>query len=720
MKGMPTICAVAFAGLKLAAAPCQCSFEEGLSGWSQASNVVIDAAVAHTGERSACLTVKNPKTENVYITRSLPVEGGARYAATCYVKTENVRAAEGRDTPVGAGMIVEWTDEKGTYIGWGASTYNNFGTRDWFKVESGLLRPPAAARRALVHLALRGTGKAWFDDFSLTRIEESVPKREPADGAVLTNNCPRLAWRVCPGVTNYTVQLSRRADFASGPVIEYVAGGRTCLQIEKPLSEGEWHWKVVATGLEDREPWRFSQVAPAARDCLPPLVVENAARVVSPSESFSVRMREAGEAPPTAMFVGGPQPSSAGTIKSVATLASLNKKDGTWLCTFPAPEKGWPSGLTAGEIVATDAAGNRRASRFWLLNAPKPPNAVVIDGEGRYRENGRTIFPLGIYEVAPQHFQTVKAAGFDVVHLYRWERDRDDAACRAYLDRCREAELRAFVGFDRAAIIAGDIEHLAHRVGTLADHGGLFCWYLYDEPESMRQFVSPDALADCADLIRRLDPWHPVVASTWGNATYRHAWDTHWTQAYGNPAEALREADRQRERLGDSPMTLLAYCNDDKQALARRLGTPPDPNAFGRDYDYLRACAFLGVVRRCNGVFWWWFAKDGTYYYSAAQSPKAWADLTRVVREIGRVRDFVTADGQVVAGTVLAGTAHVAWWRKTVNGKTFFIAVNTADHPVSVSVDVPGEGVQNLDLRRYEVRVVPKIAPIARDSNGGF
>ena len=245
MKRLPTICAVAFAGLKLAAVPCQCSFEEGLSGWSQASNVVIDVAVAHTGERSACLTVKNPKTENVYITRSLPVESGARYAASCYVKTENVRAAEGRDTSVGAGMIVEWTDEKGTYIGWGASTYNNFGTRDWFKVESGLLRPPAAARRALVHLALRGTGKAWFDDFALTRIEESVPKREPADGAVLTNNCPRLAWRVCPGVTNYMVQLSRRADFASGPVIEYVAGGRTCLQIEKPLSEGEWHWKVA-------------------------------------------------------------------------------------------------------------------------------------------------------------------------------------------------------------------------------------------------------------------------------------------------------------------------------------------------------------------------------------------------------------------------------------------------------------------------------------------
>ena len=125
--------------IRQVAASYQCSFEDGLAGWSQASNIVIDAAVAHKGKRSVSLTVKDPKKENVYVIRSLPVEGGARYAASCYVKTEDVRTAEGRDTSVGAGMIIEWADEKGTYLGWGASTYNNFGTRDWFKVESGLL-----------------------------------------------------------------------------------------------------------------------------------------------------------------------------------------------------------------------------------------------------------------------------------------------------------------------------------------------------------------------------------------------------------------------------------------------------------------------------------------------------------------------------------------------------------------------------------------------------
>ena len=683
-----------FAEVRSGSSPFHCSFEDGLGGWSQASNVVIDASAAHAGERSVRLIVKDPKTENVYVSRSLPVEGGARYAASCYVKTEDVRAAEGKDTSVGAGMIVEWADAKGAYLGWGASTYNNFGTRDWFKVESGLLRPPAAASRALVYLCLRGTGKAWFDDFSLEKIDESVPKCDPEDGAVLTNNCPFFSWQACKGVTNYVVQLSRRADFAPGHVVEYAAGGRTGFQVEKPLTEGVWHWKVTATGLDDRKPWRFRQTAPADRDCLPPLAVENAARVVAPTSPFSVHVRETGGMPPTVTFGGRrescSQLSSEGTLRSVATLTNLlgsvatlaNVTGNLWLCTFAAPEGGWPSGLTEGELVASDAAGNRRASRFWLLNAPKPPNAVVIDAKGRYSENGRTIFPLGIYEVAPRHFQTVKAAGFDIVHLYRWESDRDDAACRAYLDGCRDAGLRAFVGFDRAAIAAGEIGHLAHRVGALADHSGLFCWYLYDEPESLRQFIAPDVLADCADLIRRLDPWHPVAVSTWGNAAYRRAWDTHWTQAYGNPVEALHEADRQRARLGDSPVTLLVYCNDDKQALARRLGTPPDPNAFGRDYANLRTCAFLSVVRGCNGVFWWWFAKDGTYYYSAAQSPKAWADLSRVVGELRALRPAIAADGEEETGEDGNG---VAWWRKTFpDGRTTTVRVDVNRRTVDV------------------------------------
>jgi hypothetical protein len=130
----------------------------------------------------------------------------------------------------------------------------------------------------------------------------------------------------------------------------------------------------------------------------------------------------------------------------------------------------------------------------------------------------------------------------------------------------------------------------------------------------------------------------------------------------------------------------------------------PNPDKFVRDYDYMRACAFLGVVKECNGVWWWWFARDNCgKYYSAACSPKAWADLVEVVKELKAIRPLVTADGAVVTGTAAEGKDRVEWWRKTVDGKAIFIAVNTADHPVSVTVAVPGDAPRKLALRRYEV-----------------
>ena len=145
-------------------------------------------------------------------------------------------------------------------------------------------------------------------------------------------------------------------------------------------------------------------------------------------------------------------------------------------------------------------------------------------------------------------------------------------------------------------------------------------------------------------------------------------------------------------------------CNDRKQGAAIEKGIAPDPDRFARDYDYMRSCAFLGIVKGCNGVLWWWFARDNCgKYYSAACSPKAWTNLVRVIKELRAIRPLVTADGFVVTGTAMDGKGRVEWWRKTVNGKPIFIAVNTADHPVSVTVAVPDDAPRKLTLRRYEV-----------------
>ena len=700
LAGMSALCQTE--GVRFPVNIANAGFEDGLDGWSGGRSMAADTSVAHGGTRSVCLTVADPRKDNVYVTQQVPVRGGALYEASCFVKTEDVREAPGRMTSVGAGLIVEWADANGRWMQGGEYACERWGTSDWKRMSCMRLTAPENAGYAIIYLALRAAGKVWFDDVTFTEVRMPTGKVEPANGASLSNNCPRFVWQPLAGVRRYELELARDPAFPTGATRTFDAGGLAEFQLEEPLEPGTWHWRVSSAGRADPVAWTFTQTAPKDVDCLPPRVLTKACRVTDPGESFVVRVKDACANIPVVRFgavTGRYAGSDGGAVLQYA---------------FTAPTDGWPRGFTEGQVVAEDAAGNRVASPFWLLNAPQPENGVTVESDGCYWQGRKRIFPLGIYEVATKYMAEVRAAGWDVVHTYRWEYSQDDVACRKYLDACWAADgLRAFIGFDRGecshqGIVQGNLAHVARRVGALADHPALFCWYLFDEPELFGQFVSSDKLTEFADLIRALDPYHPVVMTTWNKTMkeYRRTWDTHWTQAYGNPASVTRQVDEHRMFLENaSPITLLVNCNDGKQGTARRKGVEPDPAKFARDYDHMRACTFLGIVKECNGVWWWWFARDARDYYSAAQAPKAWADLVKIVKEIGTLRPLVTADGPVVTGTAEAGQDRVEWWQKTVKGRTLFIAVNTADHPVSVSVEAPGDAVRKLDLRRHEVLI---------------
>ena len=682
-------------------------FEDGTTGWSLPKKAAHDGRVAHGGNGSVSLRVDDPKKDSCYVTRQIPVTAGARYLASCFVKAEDVRDVEGRMPSVGAGLIVEWADKDGKWCGGGEYACGVFGTKDWRRVECRNLLVPQRAAYALIFLAVRGAGRAWFDDVTLVHEEVSADKFSPEDGRVLADNAPFFTWRPHRGARRYTVELSRDPAFGDGAVRSYDAGGMAEFQLVEPLEPGTWYWRVLAKGLEDPQPWRFTQSVPADRDCLPPRIVSRGARVCAADQPFAVRVKECAPREMSLVFkVDGAENAVGAFVRELG--------DGEAEYLFAPLTGGWPKGLTEGILIAKDAAGNAATRQFWLLNAPKPANAVVVSPDDRYEQAGQRIFPLGIYEVAPKYMQEVREAGFDVVHTYRWESEQDDVACRAYLDACWKADgLRAFIGFDRGVrshdgIVQGNFAHIARRVGALADHAGLFCWYLFDEPELIGQFVSPDLLTALADLVRELDPHHPVVMTTWNETMneYRRTWDTHWTQAYDDPAGVVRQIAEHRKYLKNaSPITLLVNCNDQKQGAARRQGIEPDLTRFSRDYDSLRACALLGIVEECNGLWWWWFARDCRDYYTAAQCPKAWADLRKVVREMVELRPLVNAAGPERNGHVGDAKQPVVWWAKETGGRTAVIAINTSKQPQTVDVPALGKIGKGLVFNRYEVKI---------------
>ena len=683
-------------------------FEDGKDGWRLPSKAAIDEAVAHEGKKSVRLSVDDPMKDSFYVSRMIPVMPGGQYRASCFVKTEDVRRAPARLSTVGAGLIVEWADKDGKWLSAAGGEYacGLYGTNDWKKMECRKLKADQGAAYAIVYLALRGVGRAWFDDVTLERNDVFADKFEPADGAVMANNAPFFSWRPHLGTRRYTVELSLDPKFADGTVRSYDAGGLTRFQLKDALEPGQWYWRIVALGMDDPQPWSFRQTAPKDRDCLPPQIAARGARVCGRNEPFTVRVAENSSKPPELKFADG-KTSAVGKLHRRLEGGELEYR-------VAPPSGGWKSGLTEGRIVAKDSSGNVLDKEFWLVCAPMPQNAVVVAKDGFYEERGKRIFPLGIYEVTPKYMAEVREAGFDVVHTYRWEGSQDDSACREYLDACWKANgLRAFIGFDRGGrsrngIVQGNFAHVARRVGSLCDHPGLFCWYLFDEPELLNQFVPPDLLIAFADLVRELDPYHPVVMSTWNKTMveYRRAWDTHWSQAYGTPARATTHIDEHRKFLkNDSPITYLTNCNDSEQGEARKRGIEPDPTRFSRDYDELRACAMLGVVKECNGVWWWWFARETREYYTAAQCPKAWADLRKVVAELVSMRPLITDGAKARTGSAGGKKSPVEWWAKEFNGKTVVIVVNTSKEPQTVEIDPGGTvGKTRLELKRYEVR----------------
>ena len=64
-------------------------FEVGTAGWTCPPNASIDTGVARSGRQSVRIAVKDRNKDVLWMTRRIPVQSGASYDVSCFVKTEN-------------------------------------------------------------------------------------------------------------------------------------------------------------------------------------------------------------------------------------------------------------------------------------------------------------------------------------------------------------------------------------------------------------------------------------------------------------------------------------------------------------------------------------------------------------------------------------------------------------------------------------------------------
>ncbi|MBI2300843.1 MAG: hypothetical protein HYU66_18190 [Armatimonadetes bacterium] len=637
-------------------------FEDGPDGWNVPGNGAVVEDLAHAGRRCARLTVGDPARDSVYITRQIPVAGGSRYRARTWVRTQGVTAREGRMSSVGAGLIVEWADKAGKWLAPGDYACDLFGDHGWTQRESTVLRAPDDAGYAVIFLAVRAVGTAWFDDLELERVHGAIALAGPLPKARLDDNTPTLAWRPDASVERYTVELSRASEFPADGLVRKETQDESWT-VPRAIPSGTWFWRVLAPGYQASATWSFEQTAAEDRDTTAPTLSGLLQRVTTADQPVVLGVADD--------VAGRPVTLEARSGERAARVSGAGGKPRVL------PEGGWRPGLNELTVAARDAA---------------------LDGA--YECAGKRIFPCGIYQVTPAQMPRVKKAGFDVVHTYEWEGSQDDAAARRYLDAAWSNGLRVFIGFDRGngsgrGLVQGNMDMVQRRVAALCDHPGLFCWYLFDEPEVPGQYVSPRQLIAYADAIRALDPYHPVVVTTWGNgmARYRRSFDTHWTQAYTTPGGVVGQLQEHRRLLGpECPLTLLVHCYDRKQLEVVRGGGVFDPARFQPDPDWLRGAAYAGITQHINGLWWWWYAAEAKDWPTVADVPAAWEALSRVVGQIHALEPVLAAPVADQAESLDVPGGKLWVWRRTVAGTTTVVAVNTGEQEVTARLPALGDG----------------------------
>ena len=152
-----------------------------VAGWSAQGKYAFRPGEGINGTGAFYYENDNPKYYGVP-GQKIKLEPGRRYKFSVWVRTEDLKGGES-----GASICIEWSGADGKWLG-GAYAGGVKGTKFWTKVESMTQTIPESARSFHVSAYVRNgmTGKAWFDDVSVTPIE---PKVVSGIAATAYRNC---------------------------------------------------------------------------------------------------------------------------------------------------------------------------------------------------------------------------------------------------------------------------------------------------------------------------------------------------------------------------------------------------------------------------------------------------------------------------------------------------------------------------------------------------
>jgi hypothetical protein len=318
---------------------------------------------------------------------------------------------------------------------------------------------------------------------------------------------------------------------------------------------------------------------------------------------------------------------------------------------------------------------------------PYKKHAVQIDNlTGGLLLEGKPFLPFGFYTYWPLQpglpaHEVVQ--GFNLISPYHKILPEELAERRAYLDRC--AELGMQVNYNLCSLAGGggvgtarlDLpeeklnELLRQEVEALKDHPAILSWYISDEP--VLSGVKPEYLQKKYDIIKSLDPYHPVsivFVRPAQAADYQAAMDIALVDPYPVPSHPLTlVADRTKMLKNQLPHSKAIWVVP--QAFGGGEWWQREPTR-----QELRNMTYQAIINGARGIKY--FVRKGLN--SFPKSTSTWAEAGAVALEMQELAPQILS--AEMAPEIICQQPQIQVKSFQKDGLITILAVNTTNSPL--------------------------------------
>jgi len=437
---------------------------------------------------------------------------------------------------------------------------------------------------------------------------------------------------------------------------------------------------------------RYSVAAPE----LPPLVVQLKQPYYTDEPEIEVRA----QANLAVEELAGAQ-LAATLTRDGATVATREAQAAAETCTITFPLANLVPGGYGVAVRLTAASGEELGNWSGTVHRLSPvvsPSRVEVNRGGITCLNGRPFLPIIFYLTAGT--EETRRAGNTVVFG-----GEDPEGCAQGLDQAQRFGLMGIPHLCDLLRGRNDWDGLRATVSRNKNHPALLSWYIADEPEGTGD--SPELIARARDIIREIDPHHPV--SGCNNtpsvfSAYAQVLDVHIADPYPIPFSPITMVadwtDLSRKAAGPDKPTWMALQTHDLSRYGVAGGRYPTA-------DELRVMAYLALAHGAQGLAWW-------AYGHARESN--WNRYEGIYAEVQAIEPYLLSSEGAGGCSVATEATGLHLLLRRHEGRVLLVVVNPQGEALEASLRLEGfhptratrlfdDGAASLERDLLEVQV---------------